>query len=120
MRLCTDNFTPEVLDKVMGTLFNSAAIPAPAAGEAQPLFNFAEEDMREHRRLMPRFDEWGIVPEGHHGPRNNPWAAELEQVDESPEPAEAEDSDEGEASGGADPSGGHDGSSRSVPPEEDL
>ena len=34
MRLCTDSFTPEVLDKVMGTLFTSAAILAPAVDEA--------------------------------------------------------------------------------------
>ena len=76
--------------------------------------------MHEHRRLMPIFDEWGIMPEGHRGPRSNPWTAELEQMDESPEPAEAEESGEGEASGGANPSGGLASSSRSAPPEEDL
>ena len=65
--------------------------------------------MREHRSLLPRFDEWGIVSEGHRGPRNNPWAAVAtaeEQVGESPEPNETEDSGKDEASGGADPSGG--------------
>ena len=113
MRLCTDNFTPEVLDKVMGTLFTSAAIPAPAVNEARPLFTFGEEKVREHRRGLPRFDEWGIVPEGHRRPRSLP-------MDESSEPDEAEDSGEGEASGSADPSGDFAGSSRSAPPEEDL
>ena len=106
MRLCTDNSTQKVLHKAMGTLFTSAAIPGPTADEAQPLFNFWEEDVREHRRLLPTFDEWGFVPKGHRGPRNNPWAVEPEQMDESPEPAEVEDSGEGEASGGADPLGG--------------
>ena len=110
MRLCVDNFAPEVLNKVMETLFSSAAIPAPAADDARPLFTFGEETVREHRSCLPKFDEWGIVPEGHRGPRNNPWAAEEEQMDESPEPAETEDSGEGEASGGADPSGGLAGS----------
>ena len=77
--------------------------------------------MREHRSLLPRFDEWGIVPEGHRRPRNNPWAAAAEeQVGESPEPAETEDSGEDEALGGADPSGGLASSSRSAPPEENL
>ena len=64
--------------------------------------------MHEHSRCLPRFHEWGIVPEGHRGPRSNPWAAEPEQMDESSEPDEAEDSGEGEASGGADPSEGLD------------
>ena len=81
MRLCMDNFASEVLDKVMGTLFTSVAIPAPAANEARPLFTFGEENVHEHRRSLPTFDEWGIVLEGHLGPRSNPWAAE-EKVDE--------------------------------------
>ena len=76
--------------------------------------------MREHHSLLPRFDEWGIFPEGHRGPRNNPWAAQPEQMGELPEPDKAEDSGEGEASGGADPSGGFASSSRSAPPEGDL
>ena len=76
--------------------------------------------MREHCSLLPRFDEWGIVPKGHRRPRSNPWAAQPEQMGESPEPDEEEDSGEDEASGGADPSGGFASSSRSVPPEEDL
>ena len=74
----------------------------------------------------------GIVPAGHHGPRTNPWAAEPELMDESPEPDVAEDSGEDEASRGADPfgedeasrgadpSGGDAGSSRSAPAGEDL
>ena len=72
MRLCTDRFAPEGLDKVMGSLFTSASISGPTADEAQPLFNFREQDVREHRRLLPTFDEWGIVPKGHRGPRINP------------------------------------------------
>ena len=91
MRLCEDDFTLEVLNTVMETLFTSAAIPSPATDEARPLFIFAEETVREHRSLLPRFDEWGIVPAGHRGPRNNPWAvaaAAEEQVGESPEPDE--------------------------------
>ena len=69
MHLCTDSFTPEVLDKAMGILFTSAAIPAPAADEARPLFTFGEEKVHEHRRSLPTFDEWVIVPEGHAAPR---------------------------------------------------
>ena len=76
--------------------------------------------MHEHRRILPIFNEWGIVPEGHLGPCSNPWAAEPEQMDEPPKTDEAEDSGEGEASGGADPSGGLASSSRSAPPEKDL
>ena len=80
----------------METLFTSAAIPSPATDEARPLFIFAEETVCGHRSLLPRFDEWGILPEGHHGPRNNLWAAEPEeQMDESPEPAETEDAGKG-------------------------
>ena len=75
MRLDAENHTPEVLDKIMEQLFTSVAIPASAADDARPLFTFGEETMREHRSLLPRFDEWGIVPAGHRGPRSNPWAA---------------------------------------------
>ena len=76
--------------------------------------------MREHCSLLPRFDEWGIVPTGHRGPRSNPWAAQPEQMEEPLDADEAEDSGEGEASRGADPSGGFASSSRSAPPKEDL
>ena len=120
MNLCRDNLAPEALDKVMGTLFTSAVIPDPASDEARLLFTFPEEVVPDHRRGLPRFDEWGIVPKGHVGPRSNKWAAELEQMDELSEADDAEDSGDGEASGGADPSGGPASSSRSVPPEDDL
>ena len=119
MRLCTNRFAPEVLDKVMGTLFTSAVIPAPANNKAQPLFNYAEEVALELRRGLPVFDEWGIVPSGHRGPRGNPWAAELEQMDESPEADEVEESGEGEASRSTDPLGGPASSARSASPEGD-
>ena len=98
MRLCEDDFTPEVLNTVMGTLFTSAAIPAPANNEAQPLFNYTEETALELRRGLPVFDEWGLVPAGHRGPRGNPWAAELEEMGESSESDEVEESGEAEAS----------------------
>ena len=71
--------------------------------------------MHEHRRSLPTFDEWGIVPEGHRGPRSNPWAVEPEQIDELSETDKTEDSGEAE-----DSSGGLVSSSRSVPPEGDL
>ena len=57
MRLCKDHLTPEVLNTVMETLFTSVAIPSPTADDARPLFTFAEETVREHRSLLPRFDE---------------------------------------------------------------
>ena len=83
MRLCADNFTPEVLNKVMETLFTSAAIPTPTNKDAQPLFYYTEEAVLEHHGGLPTFDEWGIVPKGHREPRSNPWASEPEQMDES-------------------------------------
>ena len=61
--------------------------------------------MREARQLLPSFDEWGIRPAGLRGPHSNPWAAELEQVGETPEPEEAEDSGEDGAQRGDNPSG---------------
>ena len=81
---------------------------------------------------MPTFDEWGMVPAGHRGPRANPWAAEPEYMDEPPEPEEAEESaeeeasrsedplGEDEASRGTDPVGEGIGSSRSAHAEVDL
>ena len=48
--------------------------------------------MREQRRILPTFDEWGILPKGHRGPYDNPWAAEPEQMDMSSEPDKAEGS----------------------------
>ena len=117
MRLCTDNFEEDVLNAVMGTLYTSAAIPEPEADEAQPLFHFDDEGVIAHIRALPRFDEWGIVPGKHFGPRDNPRAAQQEEMAELPGPA---DSGEGEASRGTDPREGFVSSSRSAPPEEDL
>ena len=82
MKLSSDGFTPEVLRQVMGVLFVTTAIPTPANEEARPLICFAEESIEEQRRCMPVFDEWGIVPAGHRGPRPNPWAAEPEYMGE--------------------------------------
>ena len=119
MRLCNDNFAKEVLDSVMGTLFTPAAIPVPT-DDAKPLFSFTKDSVREHLATLPRFDEWGIVPEGHSGSRDNPRAAQLEEMAESPEPGEPSDSSEGDSSRGADPSIGLESSSRNAPPEGDL
>ena len=88
MRLSSDGFTPEVLRQVMGVLFVTTEIPSPANEEARPLICFAEESIEEQRQCRPVFDEWGIVPAGHRGPRPNPWAAEPECMDEPPEPEE--------------------------------
>ena len=43
MRLCPDNFSPEVLCQIMGVLFATTEIPSPTNDEAQPLISFAEE-----------------------------------------------------------------------------
>ena len=85
MRLSADGFTPEVLQQVMGVLFVSPKIPSPSDERAKPLICFAEESIEEQRRIMPVFDEWGIVPAGHRGPRPNPWAVEPECMGDSPE-----------------------------------
>ena len=74
MRLSSDDFTPEVLQQVMGVLFVSPKIPSPSDERAKPLICFAEESIEEQCQIMPVFDEWGIVPAGHRGPRPNPWA----------------------------------------------
>ena len=142
MRLSSDGFTPEVQGQVMGVLFVKPKIPSPDSEEARPLICFDEESIREQRQVMPIFDEWGIVPAGHRGPRPNPWAVEPESMGEGPEPEETEESDggsrgedpsgEGEASRGTGPGGedeaprgadlsrGSTSSPGSVPPEVDL
>ena len=94
MRLSTDGFAPEVLCQVMGVLFVSPTIPSPDKEEARPLISFDEESIEEQRQCMPIFDEWGIVPTGHRGPRPNPWAAEPECMGEDPEPEETGESEE--------------------------
>ena len=119
MRLCTDNFIEEVLDSVMGTLFTTAAIPAPTE-DARPLFRFTKESVREHLATLPRFDEWGIMPKGHSRSRDNPRAAHLEEIAEPPGSSESSDSSEGDASRVADPSTGLESSSRNAQPEGDL
>ena len=68
-------------------------IPTPDGEDARPLICFAEESIREQRQVMPIFDEWGIVPKGHRGPRPNPWAVEPETMGEGPEPEETEESE---------------------------
>ena len=57
----------------MGVLFVKPQIPTPGSDDAHPLLCFNEKSITEHRRVMPTFDEWGIVPRGHRGPRPNPW-----------------------------------------------
>ena len=93
MRLSTDGFAPEVLRQVLGVLFVNPKIPSPDKEEARPLISFDEESIEEQRRVMPVFDEWGIIPAGHRGPRPNPWAAEPERMDELPEPEETGESE---------------------------
>ena len=117
MRLSKDGFTPEVLGQVMGVLFVKPAIPSPGSEEARPLICFDEESIREQRRVMPIFDEWGIVPAGHRGPRPNPWAVEPESMGEGPAPEETEES-EGSSRGEA-PSGEDEASRGTGPGGED-
>ena len=119
MRLCTDNFAEEVLDSVIGTLFTTADIPTPSE-DARPLFKFTKESVSEHLVTLPKFDEWGIMPKGHSGSRDNPRAAQLEEAADQPESSESSDSSEGDASRGADPSTGIESSSRNAQPEGDL
>ena len=78
MRLCTDNLAAEVLDTVMGILFTNPAIPAPT-DDTRPIYQFTEEGMREYLASLPKFDEWGIMPKGHTGMRDNPRVAQLEE-----------------------------------------
>ena len=67
---------------------------------ARPIISFNEESIEEQREVMPVFDEWGLVPAGHRGPRPNPWAAEPEYMDEPAEPEETEESEGASRSGG--------------------
>ena len=142
MRLSRDGFTPEVLRQVMCVLFVTPTIPAPGSDAARPIISFNEESIEEQREVMPVFDEWGLVPAGHRGPRPNPWAAEPEYMDEPAEPEETEESEgasrsggpsdedeasrgdglvgEDEAPRGADPSRGSTSSPRSAPAGVDL
>ena len=120
MRLSADNFEEPVLNSIMGTLFTSAAIPQPRTSRAQPLFNFEDESVLEHVRTLPRFDEWGIVPDGHLGPRENPRPVEQVETAESAGSSASSDSDEGDASRGAGPSAGFASSSRSTLPVAGL
>ena len=78
---------------------------------------------------MPVFDEWGIVPAGHRGPRPNPLAAEPEGMDVPPEQEEAEEAEEAsegeeassedEASRGASSAGEDEASTGAKPVGED-
>ena len=118
MRLCGDHFAPEVLDGIMETLFMTADIPEPVHNAAHPLFNYPAETALELRQGFPVFDEWGIVPAGHQGPRGNPWAADLEELEESSESEEVEGSgEEAGPSRRAETSGSRASSSRSAAPE---
>ena len=117
MRLSKDGFTPEVLGQIMGVLFVKPKIPTLDGEDAQPLLCFAEESITEQRQVMPIFDEWGIVPKGHRGPRPNPWVVEPETMGEGPEPEETEES-EGSSRSEA-PSGEDDASRGTVPGGED-
>ena len=129
MRLCSENFSPEVLYQIMGALFATTEIPSPTSDEARTLISFAEESIEEQRECMPVFDEWGIVPAGHRGPRPNPWAAEPECVEVPPEQEEAEETEEdsggedasgeGEASRGASSAGEDEASTGAKPVGED-
>ena len=75
--------------------------------------------MLKHIKTLPRFDEWGIVPEGHTGPRENPRPVEQVEAAKSAR-SSTSDSDEGNASRGAGPSAGFTSASRCAPPKADL
>ena len=55
MRLCVDNLAREVLYPIMGILFATKEIPAPATHETKSLFNFTAESVEKHRRHLPSF-----------------------------------------------------------------
>lgn len=58
MRLRTGRLLPDVLDGVLQILFSAKAGRLP--GNGLPLYNF---------------DQWGLPPEGHKGPRDKPFLA---------------------------------------------
>ena len=74
MRLSATLYTQEEVHTIMETLFTSPDIPK-AIDKTVPLHML---DLGRHVTLvetMPKFDQWGLVPEGHVGPREDPESA---------------------------------------------
>src|SRR5664279_2992311 len=87
MRLSRDDLRAEVVDGVMKVLNGPGTIADPS-DNALPVYRYHEMD--ELIADMPRFDQWGLLPEGHVGERENPL---MEDYDSSGG-SETEDSQE--------------------------
>src|SRR5664279_3383457 len=87
MRLSRDDLRAEVVDGVMKVLNGPGTIADPS-DNALPVYRYHEMD--ELITDMPRFDQWGLLPEGHVGERENP----LMEYYDSSDGLEAEDSRE--------------------------
>src|SRR5664279_1472125 len=87
MRLCRDDLKAKVLDGIMKVLNGPGTIADPS-DEALPVYRYHERD--ELVADMPRFDQWGLLPEGHVGERENP----LMEYYDSSDGLEVEDSRE--------------------------
>lgn len=71
------SLTPEELNGVLATLLGS--VPKDLPEEALSLYCYPER--AELVAVMPIFDQWGIVPDGHDGPRGNPPRVVLDTSD---------------------------------------
>ena len=105
----------------MEVLFTSPSIPKPKSKKAEPLFKFEDASILEYVRSLPRFDQWGLVPKGHIGPRVNPASeAQAAAVEEGAESMGSSDAVGESASGGLHSSVGNASSSRDAPPEAEI
>lgn len=67
MRLCAGGLKPDELDGALATLLGSPS--KDPAEDAHPLYRYQEK--AELVAVMPIFDWWGIVPDGHVRTREN-------------------------------------------------
>jgi hypothetical protein len=74
MRLNQGSLGPDVLDGALATLLSIPVEDSPEG--ALPLFRYTEK--AELVEEMPLFDQSGLVPKGHVGPRDNPLVVEVD------------------------------------------
>ena len=104
----------------MEVLFTSPTIPKPD-DKAVPLHRFELGPHVTFVETMPEFDQWGLVPEGQVGPREDPesvaQAAPADGEEETTKTPVESNAGAAGASEGPNSSAGNSSSSRGVPPD---
>ena len=72
MRLDKNSFEGDIVNEIIKIIFISPIVGTLKRKQALLLHRLVPETRDSSVSAMPVFDRWGLVPEGHAGPRDNP------------------------------------------------